>query len=438
MDTQSQVCCVIRHAERADSAFALLGGRPWTRTDDSRTWPFDPPLSDAGEVGAQETAEAVYSFTHRCNYSIDAIVTSPYLRCVQTAAILCNRLGSDTKLILDASVGEIFGPSVFGDSMPQDHRRPLQSLLDECTSRGVKCVVPTLLGIEPSWPEALDEGRFRFAETFLEYVERYRSGCKSFLVVTHGECVAAATALFPMPARVRGVEPGGMLLASRRINKSSAPRRSHGTSQVNRLKEGQALWHRSPAEFPRSLETERIASKFTGGWSTDSFRIQFEPGKSRGIQQSVNVALRNMARLTARSKLSPEHLNSLLRTFADESFEDPCDGGVEFDCEDSSMDSVPSSTRALASRSVKLPALSVPRSNTSTSSECSSPPTASTPISARNSAREQGSDSTTEEILTVHRYSKTSKDRRASTEGDIMCGSDMNFALSPLWQRRVS
>eukprot|EP00930_Biecheleria_cincta_P058620 TRINITY_DN44427_c0_g1_i1.p1 TRINITY_DN44427_c0_g1~~TRINITY_DN44427_c0_g1_i1.p1 ORF type:complete len:465 (-),score=58.45 TRINITY_DN44427_c0_g1_i1:140-1501(-) len=437
-DTPSQVCAVIRHAERADSTFALLHGGRWTRTDDYRAWPLDPPLSDAGEVGAQETAEVVHSFARRLDCTIDFVVSSPYLRCVQTAAVIAKGLGPNTKLMLDASVGEIFGPSVFGDCMPQNHRRPLQRLLDECASRGVDCIVPPLLGVEPCWPETVYEGRFRFAEAFLKYVEHSRANGRSFLVVTHGDCVVAGTSLFPMPARVRAVEPGGMLFASRGMSKALALRRSDAMPQLEHWKDGQSLVHRSPADYSRSLEAERTAQVFMREWTTVSFRIQFEPG-TRGIHVAVRMVLKNMTRLRARSKLSQERLSNLLRAFADESCDNKHEGMqrlvTELPCETSSMESrqCHGMTRLeFGSRTLELPELF--HENSDSSSEQDWSPRGGTPTTESTLQHEEVSESSAEDNISVRRSFKPSMVEKASTDDGFV----MNFVSSPLWQRRVS
>lgn len=309
---------MVRHAERADSAFALFKGLPWTRSEDSQRWPLDPPLSDAGEVGALEAAEVLHDHAkNRCDAGIDVVVTSPYLRCVQTAAVICAKLGSDTRLMIDASMGEIFGPDIFGDHEPTGHRRPLQFLLDECKLRGVDSAFPKLFGAEPSWPENSLDGRHRFSESFLKYQERSCYGCRSFIIVTHGDCVAAATALFPFPARVRGVEPGGMLLASRRAKKSSELWLSSVTSR--------SKWQNSSNNKTMSCEdvgchtdvhSQPLCPAATknpmGGWSVDSHLIHFEESRTRGTKQ----VLKTMARLTASSNRSSGRVQALLDSFS--------------------------------------------------------------------------------------------------------------------------
>eukprot|EP00438_Fugacium_kawagutii_P002534 Skav207750 [mRNA] locus=scaffold181:71271:72819:- [translate_table: standard] len=44
------------------------------------------------------------------------VVCSPYSRCVQTAVKICKRLGPNVKMLIDLSLGEVYGPSVMGEA----------------------------------------------------------------------------------------------------------------------------------------------------------------------------------------------------------------------------------------------------------------------------------------------------------------------------------
>lgn len=47
--------------------------------------------------------------------ALEVVVTSPYLRCVETAAAICTSLGSRTRLMVDLGLGEVYGPEIFGE-----------------------------------------------------------------------------------------------------------------------------------------------------------------------------------------------------------------------------------------------------------------------------------------------------------------------------------
>merc|ERR1719162_2135806 len=81
----TQFCVVARHDQRADALSAgTVNGEYWSLTEDSVKYPVDPPLSDAGILGAQATA-ATLRATLEENTQMHVIACSPYYRCVQTA-----------------------------------------------------------------------------------------------------------------------------------------------------------------------------------------------------------------------------------------------------------------------------------------------------------------------------------------------------------------
>jgi len=81
----------------------------WTQTEDYTRWPLDPPLSDEGSATAQQLAGDVSDYyQERCS-RLDVVLTSPYLRCIQTAVAICDKLGPNVRLVIDNSLGEIYG-----------------------------------------------------------------------------------------------------------------------------------------------------------------------------------------------------------------------------------------------------------------------------------------------------------------------------------------
>ena len=84
---------VVRHGERLDNV-----DYRWTDTADR---PYDPPLTEKGEEQARETGKRfvgkvivycclshVYSHAFMCIQEIHSIITSPFLRCLQTAQLI--------------------------------------------------------------------------------------------------------------------------------------------------------------------------------------------------------------------------------------------------------------------------------------------------------------------------------------------------------------
>lgn len=224
-----QLCGVIRHAERADGVGTLVDGEMWCRTKDFLQWPLDPPLSDDGVAASHGLARQVQRFCEDGGNSIHVVVTSPYRRCVQTAVALCRELGRGTQLLVDLSLGEVFGPEVMGQVEPTTPVRPMDHTRAYCREMGVRCQ-PRAIGTWPRWPEDVRQGRRRFAARFLTYLNRGNTARRNFMIVTHGDCVGASLTMMPsqVGAVVQRVEFGGMFLARRqqhlaRHRRPSAP-----------------------------------------------------------------------------------------------------------------------------------------------------------------------------------------------------------------------
>jgi len=98
------------------------------------------------------------------------------------------------------------------------------SLVDECG----------FVGRMPEWPETLQEGRLRMAARVEEYISRsYRLGGMSFVLVTHGDCVASCTVLAKSCAkfgagcyRVHDVDYCAYVSISRSCDEITEPRMS--------------------------------------------------------------------------------------------------------------------------------------------------------------------------------------------------------------------
>lgn len=207
-------CVVMRHTERADAA---AGEGAWTDCPDADRWPFDPPATESGLGHARETALELRTFAAPdvdslvCSKvgsawsegSADSsevhrwvVVSSPYFRCVQTAVEVCKVLGPQVALIIDQTLGEVYGQEVMGESEPENVIRPMQFTRAYCESRGVKL---RLVGVGkwPAWPETIHMARGRLLKRFLQYLRRSAMARRSFVLVTHADGVAAALAAMP-------------------------------------------------------------------------------------------------------------------------------------------------------------------------------------------------------------------------------------------------
>mmetsp|Transcript_32869 Transcript_32869/g.71736 ORF Transcript_32869/g.71736 Transcript_32869/m.71736 type:complete len:391 (-) Transcript_32869:112-1284(-) len=199
-------CAVMRHAERADAC----PGNSWLCTGDFMTWPLDPPLSEAGLNAAREAAcelrwpeeskneglamrgpnKAPGKLSSSC-----IVVTSPFLRCVQTA-VECAIFDKDSVLLVDEALGEVYGPDFMGEIEPETTHRSFEEIRQYCEARGVEVYCPSDVE-QPHWPEALQTARARIRRCFWGHVQRCAASQQSLLLVTHAEGVTAALAGLP-------------------------------------------------------------------------------------------------------------------------------------------------------------------------------------------------------------------------------------------------
>jgi len=137
------------------------------------------------------------------------VVSSPYLRCVQTALVIAEQL--DIPVLLDEQLGEVLGPHVFGDidlkEMPWRSVKLLcQALTSEGTPGADRIKGTRLLGQGTSekiqdarlqWPEGIKEARQRYARRTVDYLRRARRTKRNSILVTHGHMVEACLRVFP-------------------------------------------------------------------------------------------------------------------------------------------------------------------------------------------------------------------------------------------------
>eukprot|EP00928_Gymnodinium_smaydae_P026588 TRINITY_DN20829_c0_g3_i1.p1 TRINITY_DN20829_c0_g3~~TRINITY_DN20829_c0_g3_i1.p1 ORF type:complete len:665 (+),score=108.14 TRINITY_DN20829_c0_g3_i1:68-2062(+) len=198
-DLSTQAFGVIRHTERADDAFSFWRGGRWTQSSDFHQWSLDPPLSDVGIEQATAIGAETAQLARDSDTEIHVIISSPYFRCVQTAVEICRELGGRVKLIVDNSIGEIFGPSIMGSDRPAAPVRPFKDAIDYCSSHGVK-LYGSAIGTMPAWPEDLKAARRRYANCFLKYLHRSSKTKRNFILVTHADGVGAALHMMPSHA----------------------------------------------------------------------------------------------------------------------------------------------------------------------------------------------------------------------------------------------
>lgn len=220
----TQLFGVVRHAERADGVFAFWEGGRWSSSEDGRRFPLDPPLSDAGLEQADGMGAHINDYAQKKDSTFHVVVCSPYSRCVQTAVKICKRLGPNVKMLIDLSLGEIYGPSVMGEEQPVSHLRSFSIAVEYCRANGIS-MVPKLIGQAPAWPETLQDARRRFALRFLQYLQRGIVAKRNFLIITHGDCIGSVMGIMPdqQDVMVEKVDYGAMILGGRSIQHDPRP-----------------------------------------------------------------------------------------------------------------------------------------------------------------------------------------------------------------------
>jgi len=199
---------VIRHAEREDTA------SKWCHDALQQVcWQSDPALSPKGIKQASSIASEI---SLKSQAKFDVVVTSPYFRCVQTAIEICKHVGTDSSLLVDASLGEVYGSEVLGDEQPKDGSllREFDDVRRYCQENGIT-IRTQVVGTWPRWGEHIGTARVRFVRRFLQYLHRSQRTGLSFALVTHGDGVAAMMSVMPaMQGRViKRVDFAGYFLA---------------------------------------------------------------------------------------------------------------------------------------------------------------------------------------------------------------------------------
>lgn len=189
---------VVRHAERGDCHEAF---DPWATSQDAADFPHDPPITAKGMEQARKLAIDL----ENKNVHFWVVVSSPYLRCLQTALVLAEHF--DAVVLIDQELGEVNGPDCF-ETEPPIPPRPW-NIVKEAISKAnldVKRVkAGRLMGKCPSWPETLGSARVRYAKRFLDHLRRARHIKKSCLLVTHGHMVQVCAAILPATLHLKVV-----------------------------------------------------------------------------------------------------------------------------------------------------------------------------------------------------------------------------------------
>jgi len=179
---------VMRHGERLDAVDPVS----WYRSEAGKAYPFDCPLSAHGR---RQVGNVARELAQRCSGRFAYVVSSPYLRCVETAVEVCRAL--QLPICVDMQLGEVFGPACFGHwNPPGPMRRSPEEVVGFVPPDLHKFSPVDSIGQEPVWPESIEDARLRMVSRVEQYAEwAARLEGVNFVLVTHGDCVGACLTL---------------------------------------------------------------------------------------------------------------------------------------------------------------------------------------------------------------------------------------------------
>lgn len=187
----NQTLVVLRHSERRD----YVDGPSWLETEEGKAWPHDTPLTERGHELAAEVAKELEALHAQANFV--ALATSPYRRCIETAAAVAKLL--KLPVIVDQELGEVWGREMPKEPNPFRLGNDLRKMVN---GLGIKDSNPTvdgglkLFGKPGKWPETLDDAKTRYLVRIETYVEESVKSEKNYILVTHADAVAAALQMF--------------------------------------------------------------------------------------------------------------------------------------------------------------------------------------------------------------------------------------------------
>lgn len=154
---------LVRHGQRIDAV-----NKQWHKDGDNK---YDPYLSQLGVWQAQRLGERLQGNV------IDHIISSPYLRALQTAQAVAEQLGMP--FVVEAGVGEWMGRAM----MAQAPAIPLAATRAE---RFANMDTSYSSAIDPVWPETVPQVFDRYRAAMQHLLGAFSS---NLLIVGHGRVV---------------------------------------------------------------------------------------------------------------------------------------------------------------------------------------------------------------------------------------------------------
>eukprot|EP00929_Paragymnodinium_shiwhaense_P054356 TRINITY_DN27239_c0_g1_i1.p1 TRINITY_DN27239_c0_g1~~TRINITY_DN27239_c0_g1_i1.p1 ORF type:complete len:311 (-),score=44.31 TRINITY_DN27239_c0_g1_i1:112-1044(-) len=185
-----QAVVVMRHSDRLDQC------EPgYLESAEGRAWPFDAPLTNRGIRRAREVGEELREAHAKTAFHY--VASSPYRRCLQTAAEVASVLG--IPVIIDQELGEVWEKQmpVTENYLPYRSKEDLEAL---ATQLGIAVKNPhdasagglLLFGKAPDpRPETLEMGHKRLLARCEVYMNHSTNNRKNVIIVSHAAAVAA-------------------------------------------------------------------------------------------------------------------------------------------------------------------------------------------------------------------------------------------------------
>jgi broad specificity phosphatase PhoE len=209
----NQTVAMVRHGDRLDHTFE------WEAHPHSKRWPNDTPLSEEGH----EHARAVGQSFKESGKPFGMIISSPYLRCAQTAGRIAQVLAIPVHFDLD--MGEVFDDvSMVGDctGIPQhksaeelaEHLKPdfpdVEWVRDDSGQIKIE-------GMLQDFPESFDAARMRYCYKVKKLLQKAAAELLSVIIVTHGDALGAVVGLMNEDLLIRNIPYAAYAIASREV-----------------------------------------------------------------------------------------------------------------------------------------------------------------------------------------------------------------------------
>ena len=177
-ETVEQVVCILRHAERLDDV-----DMNWLASEQPRK--YDPPLSPAGF----EEAASVFRQLGLDTLNLKHVVSSPFLRTLQTAAPIVRELSLSQLTVCNGLCEYISEETGFST---QPVFEP-----DQQTGACAGISIEFMGDPSPLFPETLNDAKERYRAAIRMLSDRYWPA--GVLIVTHAIAVRAAFPFFSAP-----------------------------------------------------------------------------------------------------------------------------------------------------------------------------------------------------------------------------------------------